>query len=70
MKEAAHKIETTRQGVHRKSCPFCGGHTYQLFLRPSPVPDNSTLLVQCHQCHHARTLDRDMQDNLWMSCTL
>jgi len=66
MKETTHKIETTRQGAHGKSCPFCGGQAYLLFLHPSHVTGNPTLLVQCHQCHHARTLNNASQDILWM----
>lgn len=57
---------TIRQRVRGKACPFCGGQAYQLVLRATCVSENPTLLIRCHQCHHARCLDQDAQEILWM----
>ncbi len=59
-------VGTIRQGVRGKACPFCGGQAYQLVLPTTYVSENPTLLVRCHQCRHARSLDQDVQEILWM----
>ena len=66
MTDHSNRARAIRQGVRGKACPFCGGQAYQLVLRTTYVSENPTLLVRCHHCRHARSLDQDIQEILWM----
>jgi hypothetical protein len=61
------KIGAIKREVHGKACPFCGGRTYQLVLRPSGAPSQPAgLFARCTTCQHPRSLDEDLGKILWM----
>lgn len=57
---------TIRRELHGKACPFCGGTTYQLVLRPTGIADKSVLSARCRHCGHPRSLKTDFKDILWI----
>lgn len=66
MEKQLNRLGPIRQNLQGKACPFCGGKTYQLVLRASGTPDNSSLFVRCRQCGHQKNLDADFKSVLWM----
>jgi DNA-directed RNA polymerase subunit M/transcription elongation factor TFIIS len=60
------KVGAIRREVQGKACPFCGGRTYQLVLRPSAASEPAGLFARCTTCQHPRGLDEDFGKILWM----
>ncbi len=60
------KVGAIRREVHGKACPFCGGHTYQLVLRPNGASQHAGLFARCTKCQQPRGLDEDFGKVLWM----
>ena len=66
MEKQTNSVGPIRRDLPGKACPFCGGKTYQLVLRPAGTANESTLFVRCRQCGHPRSLDTDFKSILWI----
>ena len=60
MNEHIGKIESIRRELDGKACPFCGGHTYHLVLRPDIQSQPGGIFARCSQCHRTRGADEDL----------
>lgn len=54
------------EALQGKTCPFCGGDTYQLVLDNATASDDSSLLVRCHRCSRPKNLSGDFRSVLWI----
>lgn len=60
------KIGTVRRTLRGRACVFCGGHTYQLVLRPDMTTESGGLFARCSHCQRPKELDEDLGRILWM----
>lgn len=66
MQKQLGKVGAVRRQIQGKACRCCGGHTYQLILRPSGTSEQVSLFARCTQCQQPRGLDEDFGKILWM----
>jgi len=66
MQKQIGKVGTIRREVTGKACAFCGGHHYQLRLKPADEPGIVKLHAHCTQCHRQNTIGENLGDILWM----
>jgi hypothetical protein len=57
MQKQMRKIKTIPRELQGNACPFCGGHTYQLVLRPETQFETGTLFARCVKCQRPRRVD-------------
>lgn len=60
MNEHRGKIDATRRELDGKACPFCGGDTYHLILRPDVESQPGGIYARCSQCQRTRGVDEDL----------
>lgn len=66
MRKQGDSAQPIPKAIHGKTCPFCGGDTYQLVLRTASPSDDSSLLVRCHRCSRPKNLSADFKSVLWI----
>ncbi len=60
MNEHGGKIDAIRRELDGKACPFCGGDTYHLILRPDVESQPGEIYARCSQCQRTRGVDEDL----------
>lgn len=60
------KVGAIRREVHGRACTFCGGHTYQLVLRPNGPSQQTGLFARCTTCKQPRDFEEDLGSIVWM----
>lgn len=60
MNEHGGKIDAIRRELDGKACPFCGGDTYHLILRPDVESQPGGIYARYSQCQRTRVVDEDL----------